>query len=64
MMVTLSDLISWTSAMPTPEPLADPDPVADPGVSWRRNHGFNRGHGHGFGFRGCVYGIRHGHVYG
>ncbi|XP_063597168.1 holotricin-3-like [Penaeus indicus] len=47
-MVTLSGLINWTSAMP------DPDPEANPAGFGRFHgggggHGFHRGHGHGVG---------------
>nr|XP_027224617.1 holotricin-3-like [Penaeus vannamei] len=58
-MVTLSGLISWASAMP------DPDPVADPATFGRFHgggggHGFHRGHGRGFG-RVHGHGFARGH---
>ncbi|XP_063597171.1 holotricin-3-like [Penaeus indicus] len=47
-MVTLSGLIGWASAMPNPDPEADP---AGFGRLHGRGsgHGFHRGHGHGVG---------------
>ncbi|XP_037796920.1 holotricin-3-like [Penaeus monodon] len=69
-LVTLSGLIAWTSAMPHPDPEADPAGFGS--FHGGGGHGFHRGHGvgrvHGQGFaRGHSrgFGARHGQgIYG
>ncbi|XP_047492105.1 holotricin-3-like [Penaeus chinensis] len=46
-MVTLSGLIGWASAVPDPDPEADPAGFGS--FHGGGGHGFHRGHGHGVG---------------
>ncbi|XP_063597306.1 uncharacterized protein LOC134773987 [Penaeus indicus] len=47
LIVALTGLVGWTSAMPDPDPVADPDPVPDPSGFFGGGRGYGSGRGHG-----------------
>lgn len=55
LVVALACLVSWTSAMPHPDPVADPGPAAD--LGFRRFGGLWYG-GDGYEGRGYGYGAK------